>query len=190
MKKAIIAIVAVLFLCVVCCVVMFFAARSIPSITDALPQDIKNLIQTGMETGSGSTKDDQDATNDSEDTSNNDTNDTNNDVIDWESNTGNKTWPSDMPSVIPQFRYGTIDDVSWFSSTGGKTWTIVFVNVEDGAYENYQNDLKAKGFSDLFNFETGEGWSITGQLDDVSFLSFYDNADGTYSITITKGYNQ
>lgn len=188
MKKAIIAIVAVLFLCILCCAVMFFAARSLPSVMDMLPKEVQDIVQTGMEqtgTKDQDTDTNQDSDNDSEDSN---ADDGSNDVIDWDSNSGDKSWPSDMPALMPQFRYGTIDDVSWFSTGEGKTWTITYIDVEDGAYQSYQNDLKAKGFNDLFNFETGEGWSITGQLDDVSFLSFYDKAEGTYSITISKGY--
>jgi hypothetical protein len=185
MKKAIIAIVALLFLCVLCCVVMFFAARSLPALMDMLPKEVQDIVQTGMEqTGTQ----DQDTNNNSQEDSNvNDgTYRYDDGETSWEINTQDKTWPSDMPAGVPQFEYGTIDSVNKISSNEGTTWSVQYNNVTGNSYAGYKSAVEAAGFADLFTFETDTGWSVGGSKGDVTLFSVYDQTEGLMTLVVTQ----
>jgi len=189
MKKAIIAILALLFLCVLCCVVMFFAARSLPSIMDMLPKEVQDIVQTGMEqvdTQDQDTNNDQDGDTQNGSETEDGTYRYDDGETSWEINTEDKTWPSDMPAGVPQFEFGTIDSVNRISSSEGTTWSVQYKSVTGNAYAGYKAAVEAAGYADLFTFETDTGWSVGGSKGDVTLFSVYDEGEGLMTLVVTQ----
>lgn len=57
-------------------------------------------------------------------------------------------WPSDMPSDVPVFKYGKIDaTMATPDDETGNSIVMQFREVEDGAYDKYEQDLIGAGWT-------------------------------------------
>jgi flagellar basal body-associated protein FliL len=90
-------------------------------------------------------------------------------------NVGTKTWPKDMPSVVPKFTYGSISGS--LSVTDPASWSVTFENADSDAYAKYQKDLQRAGFvtkeqSEVESIKTMEmahtDWQILFSVDSTS----------------------
>jgi nitrate reductase NapE component len=80
-----------------------------------------------------------------------------------------KTWPSDIPSYVPQFKYGDISLTTKDNSSGKPAWTIGYLNVKDNAIASYTQDLK------------DAGWTVDESSKDIGLL---EATYGTYALSI------
>ena len=97
---------------------------------------------------------------------------------------GDKTWPTDMPSSVPEFKYGTVEASSKSSSDDGSGWTVSLVKVKAGAYDSYKQDLVGASWT--------ESGTITSEMkmanmeNDEYYLTFtVDESDNTGSLIVT-----
>jgi hypothetical protein len=87
----------------------------------------------------------------------------------------NPQWPSAMPSYVPVFTYGTIYGSS-NNVNGAGAIQAVFVNVDQGAFNKYQQDLK------------NAGWTITNALNSNNGFEIDAERNGR-SLTTIMGLN-
>lgn len=59
---------------------------------------------------------------------------------------GSTKWPSDMPSVVPEYKYGKII-MAGKTTSSGNIWSVIFEQVSDGSVEKYKAELTAKGWT-------------------------------------------
>ena len=154
MKKVIIIILVLFFLCVLSSIILFIFRGSIPFLKD---------INMGGFIGFNTNNVSVSVTPTNGQNYNATINNTNLDI-----NSNDKTWSSDIPTNIPEFKYGTIKNVNKVTNSETKIWSITYENIGSDAYLNYQNDLRNNGFSELNVTETTEGWSINTIKDKVS----------------------
>lgn len=65
----------------------------------------------------------------------------------------NVEWPSNIPSIVPEFTYGRNAGVIT-NREDGTQWIIAFDNVPSDASENYAADLESKGWETTFLGDT------------------------------------
>lgn len=99
---------------------------------------------------------------------------------------GNNEWPSDMPSIVPEFTYGTIE-ASTKSSAGDSTgWTVSFTDTTNSAYDNYTAALKTAGWNETGTINSG-GSQMSNMENDSYYLIFTCNSlDSTGSLVVTS----
>ncbi|MFA4891703.1 MAG: hypothetical protein WC604_05160 [Candidatus Gracilibacteria bacterium] len=87
-------------------------------------------------------------------------------------------WPEKMPSDVPVFGYGRID-ATQVSPAGEEGISVVvsFIDVEDGAYDKYKQDLESAGWTiiddlvwgdvgfEYITAEKGEGRTVDMDVD-------------------------
>lgn len=93
-------------------------------------------------------------------------------------------WPSDMPSNVPQFTYGSIVAASKISDQDG--WMALYEKVSADAQTKYAADLAAKGWTkdnDSVNVGVAE---ITQLTDGKNILTVtYDTSSKGATITVS-----
>ncbi|MBU0975293.1 MAG: hypothetical protein ABIE03_07410 [Patescibacteria group bacterium] len=83
-------------------------------------------------------------------------------------------WPDDMPSYVPEFKYGTLTVKTKISgdTSGEYGWSMVYESVDSDALEKYKNDLEKSGWSIETTIDTGEGKVVgASKGEDIMTLS-------------------
>lgn len=80
---------------------------------------------------------------------------------------GSTKWPSDMPSTVPEYKYGKIT-MAGKTTSGGNTWSIIFEQVSDGSADKYKAELTAKGWTS--SAETELGIANTLQMENGNYV--------------------
>ncbi|MGE5398056.1 MAG: hypothetical protein ACM3MK_11065 [Chitinophagales bacterium] len=78
---------------------------------------------------------------------------------------GEQKWPKEMPSVVPEFKYGKIIGVSNINSEKGKNITLSFESVDKNAYQSYKKDLEDAGWTINMTSQFDTSWSLSAQKD-------------------------
>jgi len=94
-----------------------------------------------------------------------------------------KSWPSEIPGDIPEFKFGKVKAVTTSNMDGSKSWNIVFEEVQDGFLDKYEAQLKEKGFETIIMKMGDKGGTITGESD--KYNVFLMGGEGNLSIGIT-----
>jgi len=102
-----------------------------------------------------------------------------------EVNALSKSWPNDIPPVVPEFKYGKISGVTSTVTDEDKMWTVVFSDVPNDAIDKYNKDLKGKGFKTQTVSMSGLGGTISAEKDDMGVAAML--GDGNASISIHVG---
>lgn len=85
----------------------------------------------------------------------------------------NSSWPTDMPSDVPQFTYGKVAFSSKIDSGGTEGWTVTIEDVKSGSLEKYKSDLEAKG------------WVAQAESTDLGFANILQYEKGGMQIIIS-----
>lgn len=95
-------------------------------------------------------------------------------------------WPSDMPSSVPQFKYGKIT-MAASTNTDGKGWSVTLGEVEPGSLEKYANDLSSAGWTKGDVIGSGADMSIiTYTKDNYQVQAIYDASSKGVSIAVIQ----
>jgi len=95
-------------------------------------------------------------------------------------------WPADMPSSVPEFKYGTIGVSSTSSHSEGSGWSLYFEEVESDAYGSYTADLKNAGWSETGTVSSGED-KISNMENSSYYLIFtYNSSENSGSLVVTS----
>ena len=84
------------------------------------------------------------------------------------SESGNISWPKDMPSDVPEFKAGKIEGTTKLD----KIWTIVLSNVNESDISSYKNALEDKG------------WKIEGEVD-AGIAKSYTATKNNYQLSLS-----
>jgi len=102
------------------------------------------------------------------------------------SNTGEETWPDDIPDIVPELKTGKITGITRSNAEGVKNWMVRYNEVPIEELDKYNATLKAKGFKTM-TMKTGKGGMVNGEKDkllviltvapEMSAISIAENND-------------
>jgi len=98
------------------------------------------------------------------------------------SNAGDKKWPSEIPHDVPEFAYGSIEQVTISDMSDGKMWTMIVEKVHTDVLNKYQKELKMKGFSCNVVSYNNEGGMLTAE--NGTLIVGVMASDGSASVTV------
>ncbi len=88
-------------------------------------------------------------------------------------------WPSDMFSGVPRFTYGVIERVAKSEQDGRKSYNIYLRDVQDGAVEKYQTDIKEAGWESQSMMQSDAGGMVSAQKGNLGLQFVYNKSDRT-----------
>jgi len=95
-------------------------------------------------------------------------------------------WPDNISKDIPEFKYGKILSVTTQQMEEGNGWMIIFENIPKTALNDYQSELKNKGFK-ITNMTTyGAGGMLNAQKDNLIVTIISGDGSATVSISAEK----
>lgn len=98
---------------------------------------------------------------------------------DYEAESTAGSWPSDMPSVVPEFTYGDALE----SNSGMGAYFVDFENVPTTALESYKSDLEAAGWTASIMKITN---TLNGSIDGYTIQVMLDPDYGSLQIMVRK----
>jgi hypothetical protein len=88
-------------------------------------------------------------------------------------------WPSDMFSDVPRFTYGVVERVSREQADGMQKFNVYLRDVEAGAFEKYDADVKAAGWESQAMMQGDSGGMISAQKGNLALQFVYGKDDRT-----------
>jgi len=88
-------------------------------------------------------------------------------------------WPSDMFPEVPRFTYGVVEHVSKGDEGGMVKFNVHLKDVEDGAFEKYDADIRAAGWEAQSTMQTDDGGTISAQKGNMALQLMYNRRDKT-----------
>lgn len=90
-------------------------------------------------------------------------------------------WPTDVPSSLPEFTFGTISGSSKTGETGNYIWTMGYEKVSTDAYTKYKDLLTSKGWTITSETSYGNNQGLIAQIEtyEVTFSVYGDNAEAS-----------
>jgi len=101
-------------------------------------------------------------------------------------NTGDKSWPSEISGKIPEFKYGKLENSSLRDLTEVKMWTMLFEGVPADVLDLYQVLLRAKDFETNLIGEKGIGGMLTGEKDAINIAVMAGEGNASITVSIEK----
>jgi hypothetical protein len=101
-----------------------------------------------------------------------------------EVNASGKSWPKEIPSDVPEFKYGKISGVTTTKTDENLIWTIVFSEISKDAIDKYNKELKSKGFETQTVTMSGLGGTISGEKDDMKVAVMMSEGNASVSIQV------
>jgi len=86
-------------------------------------------------------------------------------------------WPTDLPTDVPKFTYGTVKATAKTTTNGKGSWSITIENVQSDAYTKYVSDLKAAGWQEK-------------TTSSVSGINYIDVAKGGYYLIFSNNESE
>ena len=95
-------------------------------------------------------------------------------------------WPSDMPSFVPKFTYGTVESSAKTTISGLTGWTVNLKSVTDGAVAKYKADLTTAGWTEDTSMSSEGSELIMMTRDDYSITVGVETSDKTASLVVSQ----
>lgn len=100
--------------------------------------------------------------------------------------TGDKKWPGEIPSDVPEFTYGKVERVSIQDMPEAKNWVMRFSGVKEDALTKYEADLKAKGFdAHTTRIMNGRG-NVMGEKGNLIVAAMAGDGEATLTVSREK----
>lgn len=100
--------------------------------------------------------------------------------------TGKKKWPNEIPSSVPKFNYGKIENVSLQEYSDGKSWAIIYENVPGDALSGYEKILKDKGFETSLTGMAEVGGMVMGEKGNLNVVVMIGEGGASVAIMQEK----
>ena len=97
-----------------------------------------------------------------------------------------KEWPADIPGDVPKFEFGKIMGAIRSGQEDLKLWNITIQSVEDGAYDKYAEELKAKGWEIKLTSKSEEGGMFQAVKDKLMVVATFVDKGKTVSLAVTN----
>jgi len=93
-------------------------------------------------------------------------------------------WPSDTPSSLPEFTFGTMASVSTSGEVGSRSWTMGYEKVATDAYTKYKDLLLQKGWKITSETTYGTTSGLMAELEgyQVTFSVYSDSAEAGLTV--------
>jgi len=96
--------------------------------------------------------------------------------------TGDKAkWPSDMPSAVPEFKYGTL---SMSTKVKDDAWSVMYEKVNEDSLTKYEQDLAAKGWAKTDSANLGFADTLMMTNDNNGITVIYDPQSKGISLSV------
>ena len=97
-----------------------------------------------------------------------------------------KEWPADMPNDVPKLSSGKIVGAVRSSQEEKKLWNITLQDVEDGTFDKYAEELKAKGWEIKMIAKAEDGGIIQAVKDKLMVVATFADKSKTVSLAVTN----
>lgn len=97
-----------------------------------------------------------------------------------------KTWPTEIPGGVPEFKFGKVKAVTTSLVDGNKSWNVAFEDLQDGFLDKYEALLKQKGFETTIMKMGDKGGSVTGDSEKITVFLMGGDDNLSLSVTIKK----
>lgn len=102
------------------------------------------------------------------------------------SNVNDKKWPSEIPAEVPEFGFGSVEQVIFHDMDDGKMWTMMVEKVPANVLTNYQQELQKNGFTcDLVSPNNEEGM-LSADNGDINVAVMAGEGSASVSVHIQK----
>lgn len=98
---------------------------------------------------------------------------------------GSTKWPTDMPSIVPEYKYGKIT-MAGKTTTGGTAWSVIFEQVSDGSEDKYKSELTAKGWTNSAETELGIANTLQMENDKYEITLISDPTSKGANLSVTE----
>jgi hypothetical protein len=82
---------------------------------------------------------------------------------------GEKKWPSDAPSTVPELNAGKIIGTMNSNTPEGRTWSIRYEDVPISELDKYAAILKSQGFK-ITTMKSNKGGMVSGEKDKLGVM--------------------
>ena len=97
-----------------------------------------------------------------------------------------KEWPADLPGDVPKFASGKILGAVRSAQEDKKYWHLTIQDVEDGAFDKYAEELKAKGWEIKMTTKAEEGGMLQAVKDKLLVVVTFADKGRTVSLAVTN----
>jgi hypothetical protein len=97
-----------------------------------------------------------------------------------------KSWPSDIPSVVPKFTAGRIEGATIQNMKESQGWSLVFKDLPDEAVVAYNKALEASGFETTVISAGQKVSSIMAEKGKIHVTFMGGEGSGNLSVAIDK----
>ena len=97
-----------------------------------------------------------------------------------------KEWPADMPSDVPKLSSGKIMGAVRSSQEEKKLWNITLQDVEAGAFDQYAEALKAKGWEIKMTTKDEDGGMLQAVKDKLLVVAIFTDKGKAISLSVTN----
>jgi len=105
----------------------------------------------------------------------------------YKAESGAKNWPKEIPSDVPEFKFGKIEHVLKQDVGVADTWTVIYSDTPDDAVKKYEALLKKNGYDIMVTTNLSASGSVTAQKGEtVIRAATNENGEATLSVTTKK----
>lgn len=102
---------------------------------------------------------------------------------------GQHSWPTDIPSIVPEFKSGKIERVTTSTGPDYKGWNVYYKGADASLLDDYEKALKKAGFETM-SIKVGEGGTISGQKGNLIVSCIYSKEDdGMFMVSVQEQSN-
>jgi len=109
------------------------------------------------------------------------------DTEDTSSSDVDSSWFSDIPSDVPEFTYGSAQSTSTGESSSTKIWTIIYGDVDKDDFDNYIDDLRDSGYTDISSYTSDGNSIVMVNKQPYTITVTYSSEDETVGLSIAEG---
>jgi hypothetical protein len=102
------------------------------------------------------------------------------------SNVDDKKWPSGIPEEVPEFSFGSVEQVISHDMDDGKMWTMMVEKVPADVLTKYQKELKKNGFTCNMVSHNNEEGMLSAEKGDINVAVMAGEGSASVSVAIEK----
>ncbi len=102
------------------------------------------------------------------------------------SNADDKKWPSEIPAEVPEFGFGSVEQVIFHDMDDGKMWTMMVEKVPGDVLTKYQKELKKNGFTCNLVSHNNEEGMLSAEKGDINVAVMAAEGSASVSVAIEK----
>lgn len=97
------------------------------------------------------------------------------------------SWPSGIPSDVPEFKEGRIENVTTTEAPDYNGWSVTYKGVNTPMLDSYDKELKSAGFETML-IKINEGGSLGGEKGNLT-VNCMQGEDGIFMVSVQEKKN-